>query len=67
MTTRILRGRPRLPVPHRGITELDVIPQTASAVAAIVSKLGLFPEPAHHRRVLAALTHLQTKDLDPNS
>ncbi len=38
-----------------------------SHVAAIFSKLGLFPEPAHHRRVLAALTHLQTKDLDPNS
>jgi DNA-binding NarL/FixJ family response regulator len=30
-----------------------------SHVAAIFTKLGLLPEPAHHRRVLAALTHLQ--------
>ena len=30
-----------------------------SHVAAIFTKLGLLPEPAHHRRVLAALTYLQ--------
>ncbi len=36
-----------------------------SHVAAIFTKLGLLPEPAHHRRVLAALTHLQTRDHHP--
>ena len=36
-----------------------------SHVAAIFTKLGLLPEPAHHRRVLAALTHLQARDHDP--
>lgn len=30
-----------------------------SHIAAIFTKLGLLPEPAHHRRVLAALTYLQ--------
>ena len=37
-----------------------------SHVAAIFIKLGLRPEPADHRRVLAALTHLQTKEPDPS-
>jgi len=37
-----------------------------SHVAAIFTKLGLLPEPADHRRVLAAITHLQAKDHDPN-
>ena len=37
-----------------------------SHVAAIFTKLGLRPEPADHRRVLAALTHLQTKEPDPS-
>jgi len=37
-----------------------------SHVAAIFTKLGLRPEPAHHRRVLAALTHLQAKAPDPS-
>lgn len=33
-----------------------------SHVAAIFTKLGLLPEPAQHRRVLAALTYLQRGD-----
>ncbi len=35
-----------------------------SHVAAIFTKLGLLPQPADHRRVLAALTHLQSRDRD---
>ncbi len=35
-----------------------------SHVAAIFTKLGLFPQAADHRRVLAALTHLQARDHD---
>jgi len=37
-----------------------------SHVAAVFTKLGLLPEPADHRRVLAALTHLHANDRGPN-
>ena len=36
-----------------------------SHIAAIFTKLGLLPEPADHRRVLAALTHLDAQEHDP--
>ncbi len=38
-----------------------------SHVAAIFTKLGLLPQSADHRRVLAALTHLQSRDHDLGS